>query len=415
MRFNPKINHSSLVLTALALVVYFSIFFSINTKVCSEIMFSTPDARSYKDVADWILFHTESESVSIRPILYPLLILTSNSLGGIYGIWFLQFTFWLLSIHFTFLAVKHITKSNAYAFAGSIFLISNLSLIALTLHGLTEITTVFLLSILILYIARKKDEYLSPKFFNICTLLLVILTLVKPTFYLPLLALLFIAFPFIYLRKFIKKPSHFLKLALILLPLIVQLSIIKTKYGELKVSLIGSITLREYILPQGIEKIEGISFDEARIKSREFSQKEQLAYMANHFPTYLNLFFTNIKDNLKGSPTFLLYPEGYENQGLAKYESKYNKAYFILAIILTALTIPILIILYKHRSFPPLVFLLIAFALWLYYILVTGISFWQGDRLTLPSLVILASVFPVVIFHYFEILIKRKKQSTNVN
>jgi hypothetical protein len=130
--------------------------------------------------------------------------------------------------------------------------------------------------------------------------------------------------------------------------------------------------------------------------------------MTNHLPTYLNLFFTNIKDNLKGSPTFLLYPEGYENQGLAKYESKYNKAYFILAIILTALTIPILILLYKHRSFPPLVFLLITCALWLYYILVTGISFWQGDRLTLPSVMIFASVFPVIIFQYFEILTKRK-------
>ena len=408
MRFISKTKYPLFFLTIISIAVYFSIFFSINSKVCYEIMFSSPDARSYKDVADWILYHTESESVSIRPILYPLLILVSNSIGGIYGIWFLQFTFWILSINFTFLAVKRITNSNTYAILGSIFLISNLSLIALTLHGLTEVTTVFLLSILVLYIARKKEEYLSPNFFNVCTLLLVLLTLVKPTFYLPLLAVLFIGFPFIYFRKFIKKPAHFLKLALILLPLIVQLSIIKTKYGELKVSLIGSITLREYILPQGVEKVEGISFDEARIKSREFARKEQLEYMTNHLPTYLNLFFTNIKDNLKGSPTFLLYPEGYENQGLAKYESKYNKAYFILAIILTALTIPILILLYKHRSFTPLVFLLITCALWLYYILVTGISFWQGDRLTLPSVMIFASVFPVIIFQYFEILTKRK-------
>jgi hypothetical protein len=412
MRLLLKKEGSLFTLNFLAIALYSIILTLTKPTISSEIMFSTPDAGSYKDVADWILYHTESESVSIRPILYPILILTSNSIGGIHGIWFLQFAFWLLSINFTFLAIKNLTKSNAYAFAGSIFLISNLSLIALTLHGLTEITTVFLLSILILYIARKKEVYLSPNFFNICTLLLVLLTLVKPTFYIPLLAVLFIAFPFIYFSKFIKKPTHFLKLALILLPLIVQLCIIKTKYGELKVSLIGSITLREYILPQGVEKIEGISFDEARIKSREFSRKEQLEYMTSHLPTYLNLFFTNIKDNIKGSPTFLLYPEGYENQSLAKYESKYNKAYFILAIILTALTIPILIILYKYRSFPPLVFLLIAFALWLYYILVTGISFWQGDRLTLPSVVIIASVFPVVIFHYFEILNKRKNNQT---
>ena len=404
-----RINYPLLALNILAVAVYFSVFFSLKTTISSEIMFSTPDAGSYKNVADWLLYQTESESVSIRPILYPLLIMTTTKIGGVYLLWFIQFAFWLLSVNLCFLTVQHITKSTFYSFLGAVILISNLSLIALTLHGLTEVTTVFLLSILIFYLAKRKEAYLSLPFFQFVLFMLVLLTIVKPTFYIPLLTILFIAFPLLYLKKLIKSPSSFFKLALILLPLIVQLSIIKTKYGSLKVSLIGSITLRDYILPQGIITTEGISFDEARIKSREFSQDEQIEYMTNHLSTYLNLFFMNIKDNLNGSPTFLLFPEGYENHEMANFESKYNKYFLILNILFTALLIPLLFLLYKKQFFSTLVFLSLAFALWQYYVLVTGISFMQGDRLTLPVILICACIFPITIFYYIQLMPRQKK------
>ena len=404
-----------LLLNIISIVFYAIIFFNLKVTIASDIMFSTPDAGTYKNVADWLMFGIETESVSTRPILYPLIILITTYIGGVYGLWFLQFVFWLVSINLTYQIIKQITQSNLYSYIGALFLMSNLSLIALTLHGLTEITTVFLLSVLIFYIAKKKEDYSSIYFFQICVFILVLLTVVKPTFTIPLLILLLIVFPIFYLRKYLKNPVKFLKLSLILLPLIIQLSIIKTKYGEVKVSLIGSNTLREYIIPQGIEKIEEISFEEAKIKSRAFNQKEQFDYLSSHIVTYTGLFFTNIRDNLKGSPTFLLYPKGYEHKQMAKFETKYNRVFLVLNILFTALIISLLILLFKNRDISSFVFLFSSFSLLQYYIFVTGISFWQGDRLTLPAIAICACIFPITVFYYLKIFRQRKHQLTELN
>ena len=236
-------------LTILALLVYFSIFFNLNITVSKGIMFSTPDSQTYYDVVNWFEHHVDSKSVSTRPLLYPLLLWLTSKIGGFYALWVVHIIFWLLSVNFTFLTIKHLTKNNFFALFGAIIMLSNLSLIVFTFHALTEVTTVLLLSVMLFFVVRKIEQFRSLQFFQTCLFFMVLLTVLKPTFSIPLLILLFIIFPFFYLKEYLKSPLKFLQFGLILVPLIIQISIIYTKYGQLKVSLIGSKTLTLYIVP----------------------------------------------------------------------------------------------------------------------------------------------------------------------
>ena len=67
-------HYHTLLLNIVAIVFYAIIFFNLKVTIASEIMFSTPDAGTYKNVSDWLMFGIETESVSTRPFLYPLII-----------------------------------------------------------------------------------------------------------------------------------------------------------------------------------------------------------------------------------------------------------------------------------------------------------------------------------------------------
>ncbi len=399
-----KFNFTLCILNILSLFVYMVIFFNLKQNVSEDIMFSTSDAQTYYDVVDWLKYKIDSESVSIRPLLYPLILLTMTKFGGVNGVWIIQVIFWLLSINFTFMTIKNITKSNLFSFFGVLLLISNLSLITLTLHALTEVTTAFLLSMMLFFMSRKIKEYRSIHFFHTCLFFMVLLTILKPTFYIPLLCLFFVVFPSFYLRKHLKYPINFLKVVLIILPLIIQISIIYIKYGHAKVSLIGTKTISRYIVPQGIQQIESISFEDAVKKSESFSESQQWDYIQRHASQYFYLFLNNIKNNIKGNPTFLLYPKGYENYKLAQFTKNYNYIIYIAHFIFFILIFPLMLIFIKNKNISLLFFLGLSYLLGFYFIVVTGISFMQGDRLTLPSIAIWANIYPIILFSCLKLL-----------
>ena len=392
------------ILNALAFAFYILMFFNLNLSVSNEIAFSSTDAKTYNDVANWLAHGIDSESVSTRPILYPLILLISTKIGGAYGIWILQIVFWFLAINFTFLGIKQITKSGVIAFLGAFIILSNLSLIALTFHALTELTTVFLLSAMLFVFSKKIEQFREISFFHTGVLFLVLLTIVKPVFSIPLFCVLLIAFPLFYLKKHWKRPKNFLKLFLILLPLLIQLTIIKTKYNQTKISLISEVTFSKYFVAQGVEKIESISRDVSIVKAVGFSSEEQTDYLVQHASFYSDLFRSNIIDNVTGKATFLMFPAGYGNQRLAKFMKSYNIATLKIHYIFILLVLVLLLILLRKKNYSMFIFLLFMYGLGFYYIIVTGISFWQGDRLTLPSISIWAFIYPLTLFYYYKLL-----------
>ena len=405
-----KPHFSLYILNGLGALVYITVFLNLNTTISNEIAFSTPDALTYLDVANWLDVGVDSESISIRPVLFPMILLISTKLGGAYGIWIIQVIFWFLTINLIFLVIKQLSKSYVCAYLGALIVMTNLSLIALTLHALTEVTTVFLLSAMIFFLVKKIEQFREPHFFHTCLFFLVLLSILKPVFSIPMFCVLFIAFPLFYLRKHLKYPKNILKLFLILLPLLIQLSIIKTKYNQTKISLISSVTFSKYLVAQGIQKIQSVNLDDAVKKALSFSREQQLNYVYEHFSIYSGLFNKNITDNITGRATFLLYPKGHENYRLAKYMEIYNKTTLKVHYVFMILILPLLLVFLKKKNYLILIFLIFLYTLGVYYVIVTGISFWQGDRLTLPAITIWACVYPFILFYYLKLLYPTKSK-----
>jgi hypothetical protein len=396
-------NIELIILTIIGIVVYTFVFLNLNIDVSNEIAFSTVDSKSYLDVANWLENGVDSDQVSKRPVLYPIILLVSTKIGGVYGIWIFQVIFWLFSLNFIFLTIQQLTKSSITAYIGALVFMLNLSVIALTLHALTEVTTIFLLSMLGYFLTKKIKQYREPQFLHIGLFFLVLLTLVKPAFSLPLYFVFFIVFPLFYLKKHLKHPKHFIKLFLILLPLIIQLAIVKTKYDKLTVSTIGHTTFTNYFIAQGVENIESINREEALSKAMAFSDDEELDYVYEHLPVYTKLFWWNIFDNIDGKSMFLVHTKDRENYRFAEFMRVYNRLTVMVHYLFVLLTLPLLIMLLRKKNYPLLFILGFLYTLGLYFVVTTGISFWQGDRLTLPAIAIWSCLYPSIIYFYLKL------------
>jgi hypothetical protein len=392
-----------LVLNVVSIVFYFWMVSIIGIEVNFKTMFATNDAITYRSVAHWITDSIQTDNTAIRPILYPIFLAVTSKIGGVYAIWFFQFTMWLISINVTFLSVQRISKSIIWGSFAAFILITNLSLIALTFHALTELITVFLLSITIYLCVKNHEKFRSLSFFRNLLILFVLLTLVKPTFYLPLLGLLFVVLPLFYFKSIFKNKKNLLVLAVILTPLIFQMILVKKKHNEFAVSKISGKTVNEYILAQSIVDKHKIERDSALIVVASMTSAEKTDFIKQNLSLVTNRFKMNLEGNINSAPIYLMSFIKKPNQKLIDYMAKVNQRYYKWHRCFLFLLIPFLLLLYRKKDFNMLYIALFFSLLNIYYILVTGISFWQGDRLTLSALGIFAFLYVYMLHEFFTL------------
>jgi hypothetical protein len=392
-----------LYLNAFLLLFYFIIFGNLKIGPTEEIFFSTPDSMTFLQAGEYLINGDGNEySLLIRPFLYPMILMIFYKGLGAFGLWTLHILFWLCSINLLFLSIRRATGSLAFSFTGAAIAALNLTFIVLTFHALSEVTSIFFLSLLLYLLVQRIDERKEISFFHRLLFMLVVLTVLKPLFYPFVLALVFIILPLFYLRKYLVRPINFIYLLIILVPLIFQLSLMKIKFGILKVSDIDRITLRDFLFAEGYERINGIDRTTALKRVYEMKNPEIIDYMLDHKSTYLSVFLWNLKENCNEDAGFLKYPESYDHPVLRKFMNGVNHIYFGLYI---AFIIPVLFLLFhfykkKQKAHFALSFILSAL---LYYILISSaISAWQDDRLVLPAL-------PLWIFLYIFTFIHLKK------
>lgn len=397
LRLIKKIPPHFFLLNVVALTGYFLTLSNLKAGINPEIMFSTPDSVSYMDVANWMLTGEDTIYVEYRPMLFPLILLILSKIGGAAAIWFFQFLLWLLSVNLLFESIRKITGKVIFAYFGALILIGNLSVINYTLHALTEITTLFLLSFLIYFFSKNSERRKELYFIHRIILFFVALTLIKPVFFIPLLFILGIT-PVFYFRNYLKTPVKLATLALILLPFIAQLTVMKVKYNSFSVSNISGITFTRYLLTQGIQEIEKIEDrDKAMEIAEAWSPEEQKTYFMNHFGIYKEIFWDNVEVNIKVKPTLMLYPVGYENHSLATKMERTNGIYYSVHKIFILLSSVLLLLLLLKKMYTEALLLFCIYGLGFYYIFVTGISSYQGDRLVI-------AVVPVWIFLYLFVI-----------
>ena len=378
MEFSDKNVRQAVYLNLFLIAIYFLVFFNLKTGIDYFIMFSSPDSQDYLSVGNWIFENAFTDKTLNNPVLYPFVLKLVLLLFGVTGVWFFQFLLWLLSVNLLFYSVQRITNKR-FACTGALILSFNLSYIALTLHALTDVTVTFLVCWLIFFLTRRINNFKTINFFYTIILFFSVLSVIKPVFFPPLIALLFIIFPVFYFKTFLKSRRKFL-LVLALLPVLFQMTLMFVKHDKISLSEKGNTTFKIYFFAQCYADVNKINIENAVSVAENKSADSIVAFMLVNKAVVVKKFFGNVLfENLTGPATFLVYPPEYKNMKFFYLMKLENWFFLTLHLIFIIPCLYLLFYLWKTKS---RMFSVYCFLLFLFYylVLITGMAYWQGDR-----------------------------------
>ncbi len=381
-------------------------FYLINSSVkpfseWPSIKYTTGDSTTYLNVGKWLIgdveFSEVKGSVATRPFFYPLLVILLEKISP-WAILVFQFVLWEIQILLVYFSGLIISKSSVASFFLSLFCVTILSPIGISLHVLTETTASFLLtlsfSILVLYLYRTKNNLLL--FFQLLALSLC--ALVKPVY-------LYVFFADLLLLSILlfKEKKIFISIAAILtiFPIFFQLHIMDKKFQLKKISFIDTLAFNDYFfskLELSKRKIENNPYsgrqihaireirrnDLSRIindygyKNADLKIKKELYSTLTTFPKESVLLFIElILENTK-QPSFFL-PSNDFYPLITLWQSAITRFINLISLIIF-LTV---LFLKKEKKEYVVINILLSSTIFITY-LSTGISFWQGDRFLVP-------------------------------
>ena len=408
MKFLRKFERELLILNGIAVLWYAVAFQTFPQEVSDNVMFSSVDAGTYKDVGNWIFGGEATPFSAIRPFGYSVFVHVVHGIGGAVMLWLVQSIMWLLTINFIFLAARQLSNNRYLSWISALLVLMNVSLMALTVHAITEVMSAMMLAMLVWITVKYYPQRHQLKFIHAVLFCLAWMVVVKPVFTIPLYLVLVIILPLFYRKLYFRKPVKLMWLPLVLLPFLIQIGIMKTHHDTFKVSQISENTFTAYFLAQGIQQIEQTEWGPAQQKALSLSKAEQKGYLLEHVGYYISNFVKNVQDNIKGAPIFLTYPLPYESKAFGPFMEALNKIVLVLHYVMLAVIILLIFLMAKKRNWNELTLLLTLSGLTAYYLLSTGISFWQGDRLVISVLPVWAVLYPWVIMLGFRQVRGRK-------
>jgi hypothetical protein len=354
------------------------------------------DSRSYQDVGEWLFGRSDITSIDHRPWLYPLilgLVRTLFSGGAESVLWISQFLMWLGSGLLIYLSLQNTTRSTILAMLGAGFFFSHPSPLILTFHGMTETLNILLISAFcwVLTTTMQNRIYYA--------LLLIALATVTKPIYLLFLILLVIYIFVKYKRSspvdqrsdaMEKQTSKFRQVglvALLLLPIWIQLLLSFAATGKPTISNIGGYTFKNYLVADVYLRTEGTEWRETMALIKDWNLRQQLTYLWNHQRmTLLTIRSHLIDSNLLTGSFFTL---GAGNR-MKEFAINMNAFAAYVHLLMLPLTLYYLLSSKYKRSSPAdgenketIALLYLCFVL---QFLTSGISTGQEDRLLITSL-----------------------------
>ncbi len=405
-----------IVVNVLAIIYLTLILIDFPTGFSKEFMFITPDSKEYLSTGQSFFNESVQDFLNIRPFLFPVFLGLVYSVGG-YVLWFIfQVVMWLATVNLLFASLRKLNVPLVLNIIGILFFCANFSVIAMLFHGLTEVTVIFLLSCLIYIIASSINGFFSLLSLKKELFLLVLLTVVKPLFLLPTLAF-FGLLIFVHFKTLFRKPKEILLIAIIILPIFVQVGLVKITHDKATFSEISTITYRRYLFTQLYQYNYSCERDTALIAVELMNPKEISAISKKQLSVLFDLYQDNLEINLNGYPVFLELSKSAKSKYFVDKMVDYNEwLYYFYQIGIYWAVLFFLHVLYRKRflQYAGILFL----GVLMYYIyLSSGISAYQGDRLVIVALPV-SIVFYVYIvsYMYFEsksiiesIISKRRK------
>jgi len=338
-------------------------------------VFSSHDSHEYRQVADWIYgARATAEASAWRPFLYPLLMGLAERAGGAAGVWLLNLALWFAALNIAAAAAYRLVKSAWAEIVVFLAMATNVSLILLTFHALTEITSVALIAIWIYGLAHLTRR---PNASQVVWALLPLslLVVVKPQFEL-LLGVMFVVLLIAVWRTQMRGAAG-AALAGCLIPVAIQVGAMATFNHFIGISTIGDTTLRGYYLARLFMTIANTTdFNAARQHVVDLSNVDAARLVLAHIGDAIAVFVTTLVDNLLAGSNFILPAATSHLNGAIVWS---NRTYVILLICLIPLAGAAL---WRARD-GRLALLCLAI---LNVFVTGGLSFYQGDRLTVIAL-----------------------------
>jgi hypothetical protein len=333
------------------------------------------DSRSYRDVGEWLFGRSDITSIDHRPWLYPLLLGAARTLfdGGAESVvWILQFLMWLGSGVFIFLALQNVTRSTLIAMLGAGFFFSHPSPLLLTFHGMTESLNFLLVAAFcwVLTTSLKNRLYYA-------ILLIALATVTKPIY------LLFLILLIVYILIQHKETSRLRQaglVALLLLPIWVQLLLTLIAVGKPTLSTIGSYTFKNYLVADVYLRTEGTEWRPTMELIQDWDMRQQLSYLwENQRMTILTVRSHLIDSNLLTGSFFALG----EGNRMKEFSISMNAFAAYLHLLMLPLVLYYLLS-PTYRQHKEIISLL--YICFILQFVTSGISTGQEDRLMITSL-----------------------------
>lgn len=351
-------------------------------------MLYATDAKGYYSVGSWIYSGTETNHTITRPLLYPAIIGLLFKIN--YG-WVIVFQFlcWLLSVNLLYAGAKKVFNSLWPPIFFAAFVGLNFTLIALTFHALTELITVFFLSVLVYLVCARWKGFDQQKFWIFSSLLLALLSVVRPVFY-PILLLWLLFIGIFHFKQLFGRPKILVYMALVLSPVLFQMGFMYQKHGIFKISDIGTRTINNYYVTRVYSSVNGTDKAESFKQIEHNSTSENMSYLMQHKKNALKVFIGNVNESVNGAPIFTMIPNK-EKNFFWFWMNKINGLFAYVFFMGIPFVIAYLWKLYRRKETYFMAFFLLISIVYL-VTLSCGLSYYQGDRLFVP----LVAVWPFV-------------------
>jgi hypothetical protein len=344
------------------------------------------DSRSYRDVGEWLFGRSDIPSIDHRPWLYPLFLGLARTLfadGAEAVMWVFQLLMWLGSGALIYLSLQNTTRSAVLAMLGAGFFYAHPSPLILTFHGMTETLNIFLISAFcwVLTTSLKNRIYYA-------IWLIALATVTKPIY------LIFLILMVIYVLVRYRQTPTFRQagvVALLLIPIWIQLLLSFIATGNPTISRIGSYTFKNYLVADVYLRTEGTEWRETMELIKDWNLGQQLSYLWDHQRMTLLTVRSHLIDGNLWTGSFFTLGQGNRMKEFA-FNMNAISAYIHLLmapLVLYYLLSP------KYRENKETIGLL--YACFLFQFLTSGISTGQEDRLIITAL-------PMWIIAYLSVL-----------
>lgn len=332
------------------------------------------DSGTYRDAGEWLFGRAESGPISYRPWLYPLLIGLARTLfgpGAENALWIMQFLMWLASGAFIYLGLQNGTRSTVLAMLGAGFFYTHPSPLILTFHGMTETLNIFLIAMFawVLTTASQHRLYYA-------ILLIALATVTKPIYLVFLILLAVIVF---LQDKRTPKLKQAGTIALLLLPVWIQLILSYSVSGRLTISQIGGYTFKNYLVADVYLNAEGTEWREAMALIEDWDTSQQLNYLWQHKRGTILAVRDHLVDDNLWTGSFFTLGEGNRMDGFAISMNAFSTYLHLLMLPL------VLYYLLSPRYTENKITIALLYLCFVIQWLTSGISTGQEDRLMITA------------------------------